>query len=249
MNAAHILVALQVSLGLLIMAGGVVVAASSMDRRSHRLQLMSVVGLIAWGCWLALVPFVDRRVDSPPALAFAGLVVYVLLRHGREVRAILDGAEWWPPNAGDVELRVTVLQKARRPARPWWQKLNPWWLLVANDDDGYFGDDKWRAGRPKTWGLAWSWWWRNPAHNLTWYGLGVADRERTTTGRWGGEFHRPGGGLLVCWTHVEVCGLMLTLPFVSYISRWTKWYAGWRPSGAFGFKLNISRRGEIEVKS
>lgn len=135
----------------------------------------------------------------------------------------------------------------RRAPAPWWRKINPWWLLVGNDDDGYFGDPDWRAGRAQTLGLALIWWLRNPAHNLTWYAIGVADRDRVNVGDWAPEIHRPGGGLLTCWTEVKVLGLLVYLPFVSYLGPHVKAYAGWRPSGAFGLKLNLSASGAIEV--
>lgn len=238
----------QLALGLTIAAAGAVLAATSMDAHTSRLQRWPVVGLVAWGVWFGLVPLEAGRTDGPAALAMAALVAYVLVVHGRAVRDIIDGAPWWPANRPDLTYRETLYQRPRRPVRTWWQKLSPVWLLVANDDDGYFGDEKWRAGRAKTLRLAVVWWLRNPAHNLTWYGIGVADRERVTTGRWGGAFHRPGGGWLTCWTDVQVGRLWLALPYVSFVSPHVKAYAGWRPSGAFGLKLNISRRGLIEVQ-
>lgn len=238
----------QFVVGLMIAAGGALITAGVMDARTSRLRRWPVVGLVGWGVWFALVPVYARRSDGLAAVAIAALVAWVLLVHGRAVRDIIDGAPWWPANRPDLTYRETLYQRPRRPVRAWWRKLNPWWLLVANDDDGYWGDDKWRAGRAKTLALAFAWWRRNPLHNLTWYGIGVADRERVTTGRWGGAFHRPGGGWLTCWTDVQVMGVWLALPFVSYISPRVKAYAGWRPSGAFGLKLNISRRGLIEVQ-
>lgn len=80
-------------------------------------------------------------------------------------------------------------------------------------------------------------------HNLTWYGIGVADRPRFHRGRWTPRQHRPDGGWLFAVTEVEVFGgrLALLLPFASYLSPHVKAYAGWRPGGAFGFKLNLSR--------
>jgi hypothetical protein len=129
-----------------------------------------------------------------------------------------------------------------------WQLLNPWAMLIANADDGLYGDDKWRAGRAKTIKLALAWWFRNPAHNLTWYGLGVADFKRVVVGPWGDDQDRTDSGqqgFLWSVTFIEPWGLLLPipLPYVNYTKGRWKAYAGWRPSGAFGFKLNIKRQG------
>ena len=149
--------------------------------------------------------------------------------------------------SGPAPIPVAVLEKARRPKRPWKEKLNLYWMFIDNDDDGIYGDDNWRAGREKNLKLAWEWYKRNPVHNLTWYVLGVADRERTVSGEYGNAFHKPGGGFLYCWTDVSIGGIPVSLPFVSYISPHVKAYFGWRPSGAFGPKLNISKAGTISV--
>ena len=121
----------------------------------------------------------------------------------------------------------------RNVSTPWllrWFRLL--WALFGNEDDGIYGDDKWRAGRAKTWKLAVIWWFRNPFHNLFFYVIGVADRHRTfySTREWGSSG----------WTfHVLRCG-WLWLPFISYRGR-VKFYIGWRPYGAFGTKLNLSK--------
>lgn len=116
---------------------------------------------------------------------------------------------------------------------PWLLRwLRPLWAIFGNDDDGLYGDDRWRAGRAKTLKLAVLWWFRNPFHNLFFYVIGVADRHRTfySTREWGS----PG------WTlHVLRCD-WLWLPFISYRGR-IKFYIGWRPYGAFGTKLNFSK--------
>lgn len=121
----------------------------------------------------------------------------------------------------------------RKLTTPWAMRwLRIVWALFGNEDDGIYGDEKWRAGRAKTWNLAVIWWFRNPFHNLFFYVIGVADRHRTfySTREWGS----PG------WTfHALRCG-WLWLPFISYRGR-VKFYAGWRPYGAFGTKLNLSK--------
>lgn len=106
------------------------------------------------------------------------------------------------------------------------------WALFGNEDDGVYGDDRWRAGRAPSFRLAVQWWFRNPLHNLFFYVIGVADKPRAffSTREWGS----PG------WTFHYLRAGRLVLPFVSYRGR-IKFYAGWRPYGAFGLKLNFSR--------
>lgn len=107
------------------------------------------------------------------------------------------------------------------------------WSLFGNDDDGYFGDDKWRAGRNKTLYLAIVWWFRNPFHNLFFYVIGVADRERVfySTREWGSEG----------WTFHLLNYKWLWLPLISYRGV-VNFYIGWRPYGAFGTKLNRGKK-------
>lgn len=114
---------------------------------------------------------------------------------------------------------------------PWilrWFNLS--WAIFGNDDDGLFGDARWRAGRPESLWLAIVWWFRNPFHNLFFYVLGVADRPRTfySTREWGSQG----------WTFHCLRWRFLFLPLVSYRSKYVSFYFGWRPYGAFGMKLN-----------
>lgn len=230
----------QMAVGLAIAMGGLLLSLTALDASSSRLLRWAVSGLVAWGAWFGLVGFAGGH-DSPAALALGGLVAVVLLAFRRQLADILAGALWWPPNAESIA--ITVFARARRPSPPWWVKVNPF----GNIDDTIYGDDKWRAGRTRTLILAVQWWLRNPAHNVMWYGLGVADRDRSVEGRFGNAFHRPGGGWLTCWTHVVLWGVAVSLPYASYISPKAKVYAGWRPSGAFGLKFNFSAKGAIEV--
>lgn len=121
----------------------------------------------------------------------------------------------------------------RHISTPWllrWFRLL--WAIFGNEDDGIHGDDKWRAGRDKTWRLAVLWWVRNPFHNLFFYVIGIADRPRDfySTREWGS----PG------WTFHALRWGWLWLPFVSYLG-WCNFYAGWRPYGAFGLKFNFAK--------
>lgn len=107
-----------------------------------------------------------------------------------------------------------------------------WWAIFMNDDDGYYGDDKWRAGRPKTFKLAVAWWFRNPFHNFTHYVIGFKGRHHTYVGQ---DTDRM--GWVRGWVLVTLLGVICWFPYRGWNSP--KWmaYAGWRPSGAFGFKL------------
>lgn len=78
------LAALQICLGLAIVLGALLLGASAVDRRTRWAVSWPLSGLAAWGTWFALVPFA-RGPDSLPALALAGLVAYVLIRHNRAV--------------------------------------------------------------------------------------------------------------------------------------------------------------------
>lgn len=138
---------------------------------------------------------------------------------------------------------ITAERTARRKVS-WLKKLNPFWALFGNEDDGFFGDDPWRNGRDRTFLLAVEWWLRNPMHNLTWYVIGVADKDRTITGPWGDKHANPDGGLL--WSIVKAKNKGIPLPYVNYTKGYFKMYAGWRPSGAFGFKFNIVTSGDAK---
>jgi len=242
------LAAIQVATGLAIMLGGLVLSAAGVDSDSKRRTRWAIIGLVCWGAWLALRPLTGHEHDSLPGLAMSLLVAYVLLRYGRQLRGILHGETWWPPHGMGSTARFTVHMEPRRTPPPWYKKINPLWALFGNVDDGYWGDPNWmakRSGKRSLW-EAWVWWTRNPAHNLTWYVIGVADRERLMVGRWSPKFHRPGGGLLTAWTDVRVFGIWISLPFVSYLSPHAKTYIGWRPSGAFGIKVNLSWKARPE---
>lgn len=157
---------------------------------------------------------------------------------------------------------VEKFKPRREMQMPWLLRwFNITWALIGNDDDGLFGDDRWVCPmlpgvigltpfvlfgrvylRPvfgmlpqsRNW-LLWRaicWWFRNPFHNLFFYVLGVADRNRVfySSREWGS------GG----WTFHALNWWWLWLPLVSYRGR-INFYAGWRPYGAFGFKLNRSK--------
>lgn len=116
------------------------------------------------------------------------------------------------------------------PARPRGLLAFVLWALFGNADDGYYGDEKWRAGRTRSFWLAVAWWFRNPAHNLCFYVIGYADRDHWFAGEkdWGVDYG---------WS-VHYCFLpdgSRTRPLVSYKTKAGRLrYIGWRPYGAFG---------------
>lgn len=114
----------------------------------------------------------------------------------------------------------------------WYQYLNPWWLLISNIDDGYYGltEPKHNPEQKKTLWLAITWWIRNPFHNLFWYVIGVAHLDRVISGKYGVDFYRAGGGWQVLWT--KPVGWSISLPYISREGDW-RFYLGWRPSGGF----------------
>jgi hypothetical protein len=114
------------------------------------------------------------------------------------------------------------------------EKCNPlYWLL--NDDDKRAPD----SYRPDDYGIVREimWLFRNPFHNLTFYVLGVADKEFTVMGQYSSHVFNPDGG----WKWHVVVYKKLRLPFVSYIGR-IKFYIGWRERGNLGLKLTFNRR-------
>jgi hypothetical protein len=111
------------------------------------------------------------------------------------------------------------------------------WAVFGNEDDGPIGDLAWNPNQDDTWKRRVGWWFRNPAHNLTFYVIGVAHRETTRTGRYPTDVFTPAGG----WNWAVTRYRWLRLPFVSY-SGWVRFYAGWRERGNFGLKLTRGRR-------
>lgn len=270
---------LQTLIGLSILVGGYILLAFGTDQASSRLTKWLLRGLAVWGAWFAMTPWSSGGPDSISAQALGLLVAFVTLRYGRQLRGIIDGEHWWEPNARNAALLHSYQTPRRKIARKWLKALNPFWLLIDNEEDGVWGDPRWVAPTWKCptqfrliwriytfsafgrlfsptlpsvsvewvpiagssdwrWWRAVAWWFRNPFHNLTWYVLGVADKERVVRGPWAPSFHRPEGGWLWCFTDVQVLGFTVSLPFISYLSATRKGYAGWRPSGSFGFKFN-----------
>lgn len=238
MNPVTFISWLQAVIGVAVMLSGLVILIAGVDGDTKRTTRWPLIGMVGWGAYFALSPWAAGP-DSLPGLAFAALVAYVLVRHGRQVRGIIDGEDWWPPNARRP-LEVCVTMWKRRDIAPGsWR--NPFWLFFGNEDDGVYGDKAFNPEGRRDWRTALRWWLRNPAHNLTFYVIGVAHLDRVVEGPWAPAIHNPDGGWLRCRTHVVRGGRPRVYPFVSYDGKRLRFYAGWRPGGAFGLKLQ--RRG------
>jgi hypothetical protein len=237
----------QVILGIIMTLGAGVLLATSTDRHSPRLPKRLLQGLVAWGVLYACTPALSGHPDSAASQAVALLVVCVLVFRCRELSEIIGGAEWWPPNRRAYDSIATSSFVEPDPSLSWRLKVNPLWLLFGNARDGYWGSDKWRAGRDRSLWLAIQWWWRHPAHNLRWHLLGVVDCERAVEGRYELAAFKPGGGLLWCISHVCLFGTWVELPFVSYQSPRIRACAGWRPDGGLSIAVSLSLDGLFDV--
>lgn len=126
-----------------------------------------------------------------------------------------------------------MIQQSRRQRIPFYRKLNPWWAFFGNEDDGYYGlHTHWNLASSTSLWTAVRWWLRNPAHNFCFYVIGFADRVREVTDD---RFHPDEGGWLLSWS--RPLNGWFWRPYVSYLGH-IRFYAGWRPTGAFGIKLN-----------
>lgn len=126
-----------------------------------------------------------------------------------------------------------------RVRKPFYKKINPvWWLM--NDDEQTVDEASWYHPEWPQW-RRWLVWnvIRNPLQNFRAYVIGVEDRNYTVTGKapvltvQRDDLDPPELGYQWC-----VCRLLLPLPFMSYSGRRWLWYAGWQPTGFFGFKIN-----------
>lgn len=85
-----VLAGLQVGIGLVILLSSYLLSAAAVSQATRRLVRWPLVGMGAWATWFLLQPFAGAH-DSPPALAFAALVAYVLTVHRRRVVAFIEG--------------------------------------------------------------------------------------------------------------------------------------------------------------
>ena len=117
------------------------------------------------------------------------------------------------------------------------KKLNPiWWF--QNDAEQTLAEAPWyMPGSPQFWRVI-SWNLRNPLQNFRAFVVGVQDKNYTVTGK-APVLTVQRNDLQPPETGFQWCVLWLTIPrpFVSYSGTWVTWYAGWQPTGFFGFKL------------
>lgn len=129
----------------------------------------------------------------------------------------------------------TILMRASVARKPWRKRLNPlWWL---GNDDTPTAPDWYRPG--KRWRTLY-WYLRNPLHNFTRYVIGFCDRDHYVTGRVPAAMVLRRDWNERGWQYALVWAGWLPLPFASYSGKHVTWYAGWRPGGDFGLKLNLS---------
>lgn len=88
------LIGVQACIGLLIVVGGFLILQAGSDKGTPWPIKAPMIGLVAWGAWFGGLPLEGHH-DSLAANALAGLVAYVLIRYGRQVRGILASETWW----------------------------------------------------------------------------------------------------------------------------------------------------------
>lgn len=145
-------------------------------------------------------------------------------------------SETW--NVDSTQTKATV---SGRTLVAWYWKINPiWWFGNAAEQN--LSEAPWYMPKSPNWFRALAWGLRNPLQNLRAFVIGVQDRNYTVTGKapvmavQRNDLEPPQTGFQWCWIKLSV----LSLPFVSYSGAHVTWYAGWQPTGFFGFKFNIS---------
>lgn len=173
-----------------------------------------------------------------------------------------------------------IRDKAHSGALALWKLLLLPLLFFSNNEDGFWGDDRWNPERKKDFKTFLAWWTRNPAHDICFHIWGFTDKitemwgpfvpsitNNTEEGGWNHHWVRPtqvsvlrilGGvgygalGIYLGWWFLVAFAAVILIaaapsapfPFISYVSKKTvvkSAYAGWRPSGAFGFKFQIDQ--------
>lgn len=77
-----------------------------------------------------------------------------------------------------------------------------------------------------------------PLHNFKHYVIGLANRKVQRTGKYPDEVFSPEGN----WNWAVTEHERLRLPFISYKSRYIRFYLGWLPRGNFGVKFSLGRK-------
>lgn len=108
------------------------------------------------------------------------------------------------------------------------QELNPvFW--IGNSDEPV-APAWYKPGDP---GRNWKWHVRNPFHNLTFYVIGIADKDFTRIGPHPEAVFNPGDG----WSWAVSRAQIVPLPYISYKRNTFQFYWGWRERGNFGIKF------------
>jgi hypothetical protein len=108
---------LQGLTGLGIVLGGFLILCMGSDKHTPWLTKAPVIGLVAWGAWFGGLALEGKH-DSLAAIALAGLVAYVLLRYGRQVRGVLDRERWWITLAADTTRAEPLSREDRMEVHP-----------------------------------------------------------------------------------------------------------------------------------
>ena len=113
----------------------------------------------------------------------------------------------------------------------WRQKVNPvFWFENADDP---VPPDWYRRGKSMR---AFTWAFRNPCHNFTWYVVGIGDKSFTRVGRYPGTISNPNGG----WNWAACRHGYWRYPSIVYDRHRFHFYFGWRRGGNFGMKFNFT---------
>lgn len=120
----------------------------------------------------------------------------------------------------------------------WLKKINLlWWF--GNDAEQTLAEADWYLPNSPTWLRYLEWSFRNPLQNFRAFVAGVQDKNYTVTGR-APVMTAQRNDISPTTTGWQWCIIHLAIPrlFVSYSGNYSVWYAGWQPSGFFGFKAN-----------
>ena len=123
---------------------------------------------------------------------------------------------------------VAMPREANVPVIHWYNKINPvWWVGNAEEPvppAWYEPSNSLRTVK---------WYFRNPFTNLSYYVIGVADKDTVRSGRYPTQVGNPKGG----WNFAVTRRRILYLPFMDYKNRRMEFYFGWRERGNFGIKM------------
>jgi len=133
-----------------------------------------------------------------------------------------------PPEPEPKWHTVAMPRKASVPVIHWYDKINPvWWLGNAEEPVPPAWYEPTNSMRKV------KWYFRNPFTNLSYYVIGVADKDTVRSGRYPESVGNPHGG----WNFAVTRRRIVYLPFWDYKNRHMEFYFGWRERGNFGIKL------------